>query len=252
MARIHGINWSHEHETRLTTASQDGTVKYFDINHPRKAEAIITTPSIVWRARYTPFANGLVTIIVPHLEHGQNSLLLWSNSKQNAPICEFEGHKDVVLDFAWRPKRDSNSDDRELISWSRDQTLRIWKVSGKLQKMCTRDFDNDDDNFVIDDYPLQKTASSTKLAITPQSSCSLQHEFSLLNTNIPHIDVQLLDPVHRRAQVKITANGHIVLLQVTFPLNYPDQNESPEFSYCQGELSISRWRKRYINHVLVL
>lgn len=51
--RIHGINWSHRHETHLTTASQDGTVKYFDINNPRRAERIITTSSPVWRARYT-------------------------------------------------------------------------------------------------------------------------------------------------------------------------------------------------------
>lgn len=53
LARIHGINWSHREETHLTTASQDGTVKYFDINNPRRAEKIITTSSPVWRARYT-------------------------------------------------------------------------------------------------------------------------------------------------------------------------------------------------------
>lgn len=51
--RIHGINWSHKQETHLTTASQDGTVKYFCINSPRRAEKIITTSSPVWRARYT-------------------------------------------------------------------------------------------------------------------------------------------------------------------------------------------------------
>lgn len=51
--RIHGINWSHKQETHLTTASQDGTVKYFCINNPRRAEKIITTSSPVWRARYT-------------------------------------------------------------------------------------------------------------------------------------------------------------------------------------------------------
>lgn len=218
LARIHGINWSHEDETRLTTASQDGTVKYFDINHPRKADAIITTDSIVWRARYTPFSNGLVTIIVPHLEHGENSLRLWSNSNQSSPICEFEGHKDAILDFAWRPNHgDPYNPDRELISWSRDQTLRVWKVSETLQKMCARvSSDNDEENFIIDDYP-QLSSSHRSLVgrrTVPPSSCGLQHEFSLLNTNIPHIDVQLLDSAKRQAQVKITANGHIVMLQV--------------------------------------
>lgn len=123
--RIHGINWSHKQETHLTTASQDGTVKYFCINNPRRAEKIITTSSPVWRARYTvnkfnlkfvcflklfpsyfqPFADGLVTVIVPNLGRGENSLLLWNNARQSAPICSFQGHSDVILDFAWRPNR---------------------------------------------------------------------------------------------------------------------------------------------------
>lgn len=235
LARIHGINWSHEHETRLTTACQDGSVKYFDINHPRKAEAIITTDSIVWRARYTPFTNGLVTVIVPQLERGANSLLLWSNSKQSAPVCSFVGHKDVVLDFAWRNKRDSDSPDKELISWSRDQTLRVWKVSQDLQKMCAKDyFDIDEDDFVFEDVNVQQNQTlATKVSTAPQS-CSLQHEFSLLNTNIPHIDVQLLDSANRISQVKISANGHLVLLKVTFPHSYPDLNDPPEFEYLEG------------------
>lgn len=52
-----------------------------------------------------PIGNGLVSIVVPHLGRGENSLLLWSNSKQNDPVCSFVGHTDVILDFAWRPNR---------------------------------------------------------------------------------------------------------------------------------------------------
>lgn len=83
-----------------------------------------------------PFADGLVTVIVSHLGRGENSLLLWNNSKQSAPICSFVGHTDVVLDFAWRPNRHSDSSDMELITWSRDQTVRVWKVDEALQKLC--------------------------------------------------------------------------------------------------------------------
>ncbi|KAG4069884.1 hypothetical protein HA402_009591 [Bradysia odoriphaga] len=173
LSRIHGINWSHYYETHLTTASQDGTVKYFDINNPRRAERIITTSSPVWRARYTPFADGLVTVIVPHLGRGENSLLLWNNSKQSAPICSFVGHTDVVLDFAWRPKRNQSSSDMELITWSRDQSVRVWRIDEALQKQCE----------------------------TPQ----------------PEDDV----------------NGLVIMLQVTFPITYPD-SQIPEFAYCQG------------------
>lgn len=236
LARIHGINWSHEHETRLTTASQDGSVKYFDINHPRKAEAIIEMPSPVWRARYTPFSNGLVTVNVPHLERGQTSLLLWSNSKQTTPICSFVGHKDVVLDFAWRPKREQSQGDKELISWSRDQTLRIWKVTKQLQDMCDKNyFDREDDTTQFEDISREASPGSPKEepVVVPQSSCALLHEFSLLNTNIPHIDVQERDAVKRMAKVKITANGHVVMLLVTFPMGYPDITSPPDFNYIQ-------------------
>lgn len=240
-ARIHGINWSHNHETHLTTASQDGTVKYFDINNPRSLERMIKASSPVWRARYTPFADGLVTVIVPHLRHDENSLLLWNNSCQTMPICSFVGHTDVVLDFAFRPNR---ADDREweLVTWSRDQTLRIWKIDEKLQKLCTKDLSADgideENNIIFEEFTNQdktKYILNRRLLIhqTPPS-CSLQHEFSLLNTNIPHIDVLDLDPVKRLASVRISANGHVIMLEVTFPQNYPSPNVPPDFSYCPG------------------
>jgi len=57
-----------------------------------------------------PIGNGLVSIVVPHLGRGENSLLLWSNSKQTDPICSFVGHTDVILDFAWRPNHESSSE----------------------------------------------------------------------------------------------------------------------------------------------
>lgn len=83
-----------------------------------------------------PFADGLVTVIVPNLGRGENSLLLWNNSKQSTPICSFLGHSDVILDFAWRPNRSYDNTDLELVTWSRDQTLRVWNVDESIQKMC--------------------------------------------------------------------------------------------------------------------
>lgn len=221
LARIHGINWSHNHESKLTTASQDGTVKYFDINNPRRAERIITTFSPVWRARYTPFADGLVTVIVPNMRRGENSILLWKNGCQTTPICSFVGHTDVILDFAFRPNR-SNLNEMELVTWSRDQTLRIWKIDEKMQKACGKD--SDDDDTLLGDINLHK---SNQIEL-----CSLQHEFSLLN--IPNIDVEKLDAVKRCAMVRISANGHAVMLEVNFPLEYPTQGYNPEFRFLQG------------------
>lgn len=67
-----------------------------------------------------------------------------------------------------------------------------------------------------------------------QTTCSLQHEFSLLNMNIPHIDVELLDPNKRNAMVRVSVNGHVIMLQIIFPLEYPNADNLPEFIYCQG------------------
>ncbi|XP_030383964.1 GATOR complex protein WDR59 [Scaptodrosophila lebanonensis] len=292
--RVHGINWSHRRETCLATASQDGTVKYFDVCNPRRAEKIITTLSPVWRARYTPIGNGLVSIVVPHLGRGENSLLLWSNSKQTDPICSFVGHTDVILDFAWRPNRE-NFSEIELVTWSRDRTLRVWKIDDTMLKLCEPSADEDEETR-YDDVPdlpattppeylcplpprngslqaptiLQpdlypRVAASLPIAtgdmsalplarspttphysfprkddlhiarsLTDQPTCSLHHEFSLLNTNMPHVEVDILDAIKRYACFKIYAGGHTVVLQVTFPTSYPSPNVTPDFQLCQG------------------
>jgi WD40 repeat protein len=179
--RIHGINWSHTEESNLITASQDGSVKFFDINNPRRAERIITTATPFWRARYTPpkFKDGLITIIVPLLssegQDSQNSLLLWSNSKNSqTPICSFTGHKDVILDFAYRNDPYNNSDNIEIFTWSRDQTFRVFKLDKELQKMCIQNSIETENGESAFEYH-QKTQ------MEKQPSCSLQHEFSIIS-----------------------------------------------------------------------
>lgn len=116
--------------------------------------------SLMISVYFQPFADGLVTVIVPNLGRGENSLLLWNNARQSAPICSFQGHSDVILDFAWRPNRHYDNSDmvnmiqyaseshtfiqnyldsQELVTWSRDQTLRVWNVDETIQKMCEPD-----------------------------------------------------------------------------------------------------------------
>lgn len=80
---------------------------------------------------------------------------------------------------------------------------------------------------------------------------SLQHEFSLLNTNIPHIDVEVLDAVKRHAMIRISVNGHVIMLQIVFPENYPHVDYPPDFIYCQGT-SIDDNLAESLNEVLKL
>lgn len=55
-----------------------------------------------------PFGTGLMTVVVPQLRRGENSLYLWNMDAQNQvqPIHTFVGHKDVVLEFQWRRQTD--------------------------------------------------------------------------------------------------------------------------------------------------
>lgn len=234
--RIHGINWSHIQDYTLITASQDGSVKFFDINNPRRAERIITTPtpSPVWRARYTPpsFKDGLITIIVPHLgssDSSENSLLLWNNSKsqsQSTPVCSFVGHTDVILDFAYRNKCSNQPHDLEIYTWSRDQTFRVWKLDRELQRLCSQSSIETESGEIALDYHQGNTH---------QPSCSLQHEFSLIFfPNIPGIQNFECDPLKRNAMIRIVTNGYVIVLQVIFPLGYPVLNQPPVFEFCHG------------------
>lgn len=52
------------------------------------------------------------------------------------PVERFEGHDDVVKEFVWRNRggHDQLFEDREfqLVTWSKDRTLRIWPVSQEM------------------------------------------------------------------------------------------------------------------------
>ncbi|KAJ8973497.1 hypothetical protein NQ317_018770 [Molorchus minor] len=71
LAKIHGLDWNPYSENYICSSSQDNTVKCFDITNPRRAEYVLTTNAPVWRARHTPFGNGLVTVVVPQLRRGE-------------------------------------------------------------------------------------------------------------------------------------------------------------------------------------
>ncbi|XP_068202379.1 uncharacterized protein Wdr59 isoform X1 [Palaemon carinicauda] len=135
LSKINGLDWSPNHEHHLVSASNDCSVKFFDITNARKEENFINTHSPVWRAKYTPFGEGVVTVVMPQLRRGENSLLLWSVTDVGAPAHTFVGHTDVVLEFEWRQSL-SNPGDIQMVSWARDHSLRIWNIDHQLQRMC--------------------------------------------------------------------------------------------------------------------
>jgi WD40 repeat protein len=134
LSKIHGLDWCPTSEFHLATSSQDCTVKFWDVTNPKQPDKKLPSGSPVWRARYTPFGNGLITVVVPQLRRGENSLFLWYLDDTHQPVHTFVGHTDVVLEFQWR-QQDEESLDFELVTWSKDQSLRIWKIETQLQKV---------------------------------------------------------------------------------------------------------------------
>lgn len=268
LANIHGLDWSLNHENQLATSSQDCTVKFFDTTNPRRAENIITATAPVWRARYTPFGEGLLMVVVPPMRRGENSLLLWNLSNPTTPVHTFVGHTDIVLEFEWRKHKDESLD-YQLITWSKDQTLRIWQIEPFLQKLCGHDPEGDTANTgdvlpngnvidgsnvaveaVVESEVVLDNGSST-ISVSEESTSevethipsptqstatqpkTLQQEFSLINVNIRNITFEKMDVANRTCTVKAVVGNFAVVLNINFPPNYP-YNACPSFQFAQG------------------
>lgn len=217
LLKIHGLDWHPHVETQLATSSQDNTVKLFDMTNPRRAEYVLTTNAPVWRARFTPFGNGLITVVVPQLRRGENSLLLWNTANRSTPMHTFVGHRDVVLEFEWR-KQTTGSSDFQLVTWSKDQTLLVWKIEPFLQKLCGHEPDESREEIAlnIENSEIVKVKKKISPKIQP-----LQQEFSLLNVHIPNLEVTAMDIINRSCTVCASVNHFLVHLQIVFPTTYP-------------------------------
>ncbi|XP_020819271.1 GATOR2 complex protein WDR59 isoform X1 [Phascolarctos cinereus] len=257
LSKIHGLDWHPDSEHVLATSSQDNSVKFWDYRQPRKYLNILPCQVPVWKARYTPFSNGLVTVMVPQLRR-ENSLLLWNVFDLNTPVHTFVGHDDVVLEFQWR-KQKEGSKDYQLVTWSRDQTLRMWRVDSQLQRLCANDILDGVDEFIesisllpepektlhtqdSDPQPssghgeeeASKEDSPNNLLMGKKSEQlglpqTLQQEFSLINVQIRNVNVEM-DAVDRSCTVSVHCSNHRVKMLVKFPAQYPN-NAAPSFQF---------------------
>ncbi|XP_014392286.1 PREDICTED: WD repeat-containing protein 59 [Myotis brandtii] len=257
LSKIHGLDWHPDSEHILATSSQDNSVKFWDYRQPRKYLNILPCQVPVWKARYTPFSNGLVTVMVPQLRR-ENSLLLWNVFDLNTPVHTFVGHDDVVLEFQWR-KQKEGSKDYQLVTWSRDQTLRMWRVDSQMQRLCANDILDGVDEFIesisllpepektlhTQDTDHQHSLSHGEeevLKEDPPSSLleekksdqpglpqTLQQEFSLINVQIRNVNVEM-DAADRSCTVSVHCSNHRVKMLVKFPAQYPN-NAAPSFQF---------------------
>uniref|UniRef100_A0A672PSX6 WD repeat domain 59 n=1 Tax=Sinocyclocheilus grahami TaxID=75366 RepID=A0A672PSX6_SINGR len=188
--------------------------------------------------------------MVPQLRR-ENSLLLWSTLELNSPVHAFVGHDDVVLEFQWRPQKEG-SKDCQLVTWSRDQTLRIWRVDPQLQKLCCANGIADElmegltlttetektlrfqgsepplsPGFTADNSQGEKREDGKN--DVPGLPQTLQQEFSLVNLQIRNVNVEM-DAVNRSCFVSADCGANRVRLVVKFPAQYPN-NAAPAFQF---------------------
>ncbi|GAM29067.1 hypothetical protein SAMD00019534_122430 [Acytostelium subglobosum LB1] len=130
-SKVYGIDWSPHDPTEILTCSQDKTVKIW--SYPSlQPRAIITTAHPVLRAKYLPIGRGIVTIS----DRGENSIRLWNVNDLSSPVATFSGHSDCVRAVDFRVKTTPNDQDIQIVSWSKDQNLRLWKLENSHKATC--------------------------------------------------------------------------------------------------------------------
>lgn len=158
MQTIYGIDWNPMRSYELLTCSEDKSVKFWDVMNPRVCQGSILTGAPVWKAKYAPFGQAVVTVA----NRIDSTIRLWSlshseqlaapqmmlsaqgaigttipalagkSSVQIEQVHGFVGHDDYISGFGWR-KQD---DDYQLISCSKKQQLNMWKMENQYLHAC--------------------------------------------------------------------------------------------------------------------
>ena len=245
----------------------------------------LSTSVPVWRARYTPFGDGLATVLVPHLGASDHSLFLWNVGDLSSPVHTFVGHRDVILDLAWWR---AGPGEHRLVTWSRDMTLRLWQLDQDIQYRCgveeeEEGCDLDSLGSEGDTDPATEAVEAVESDAGPaevrqenrieqpgeaengcgernpgegeqvntsspgsRTDCRLQQEFSLLDTTCFSSSLTVEPDLERRT-CRVVAAGplHTILLSISFPSTYP-ANSPPIFSFLRGSTLAPASRARIL------
>ncbi|CEL52196.1 putative RWD, RING finger and WD repeat-containing protein C11E3,05 OS=Schizosaccharomyces pombe (strain 972 / ATCC 24843) GN=SPAC11E3.05 PE=1 SV=1 [Rhizoctonia solani AG-1 IB] len=154
-SRIYGIDWSRKERGAIISCSLDRKIKMWNTNWNTEEASCngskltpqneIDTSYPVWRARNLPFGDGVLAL--PQRGAFHLEMFAWDAAPDNSAVTQgarlatsFEGHRDVVKEYVWRGSGglDPSFDDREfqLVTWSKDNTLRLWPVDQQLTQEC--------------------------------------------------------------------------------------------------------------------
>lgn len=62
----------------------------------------------------------------------ESALQLWNLSSHTGPVYTFGGPLGTVLEAHWRKEMG----EYQLVTWSQDHCLRIWRIEPFLQRLC--------------------------------------------------------------------------------------------------------------------
>ncbi|KAJ1548078.1 GATOR complex protein wdr59, partial [Nowakowskiella sp. JEL0078] len=205
--------------------------KIWDVTDPKLSKGTIVTDSPVWRARFTPFGKGILTMP----QRKDKTLSLYSCSNLNTPIHAFVGHTDVPKEFVWRSLSDTEF---QLVTWSKDRNLRIWPIEEELflaidQTAGFESFQNlsisEMDVEVKSPRPRGITTSTVHFDIPVNFSLNtLEEEVSFVLKLFPQIAVENFDTSDNTYKIAITGSwccSEVIHLIVRFQPGYPVQKQ---------------------------
>lgn len=151
--------------------------------------------------RYTPFGDGLVTIA----KNVDFRIQLWNIFKDSLIATEtFDGHSDVIQNFDYRITSEYGY---QLITWSKDQTLRLWSFDEDIISNYEPKIDDDEEEYV--------------------------REWKRIAQSVKHVSLIEGSEEKNSCKFKIEVNNIVILLKVTCSMDSP-----PQFTFLDGSTEI--------------
>eukprot|EP00743_Colponemidia_sp_Colp-15_P008390 GILK01009116.1.p1 GENE.GILK01009116.1~~GILK01009116.1.p1 ORF type:complete len:1037 (+),score=156.36 GILK01009116.1:75-3185(+) len=223
MSKISSLDWSFTDSQELVTCAQDKQIKFWNITSPRNCKGTMQSANPIWRARYVPFGAGIVTVA----QRSDHCLRLWAcvdTPSVLVPVHVFSGHEDTVKSFDFRIR----GSDCQLVSWGKDQSLRLWRIDPQLVDFIHGSSMSDHAAFPI------SAASSSSSAVLPVLTLSQELEKA---RSIPNVLMEKVNSSNRSCTVTVTDSKKMmtVRLSVAFPTVYP-HGAAPSFEVLETRI----------------
>ena len=239
--KIFTLDFSPVKENQLVSSAADNTIKMWDAASGDKRPVNVLKVqgnAPVWKVRYTPFGEGLVTLVYTPtmaMKRDQNNLLLWSaspHSSSKTPVHKFYGHIEAVQEFAWRninPLVGRN--EFQLVTWGRDSVMTLWPIGQHLKEMCGEE---PDEKILADNFEVAQTLKKASVQSDHKSSLieTARKNGNPEKTPVEESTTQRAIPIDKRKNFFSDALVHLIKKDYGYFLGHEDavvSTYNPEF-----------------------